>query len=98
MRSLVSIATLTLLSALPALAGGPEPCKIATQGDSPIAQACRAGGRPEARRAMKSLVKEARAKGQKLDCEGCHKNTDSFELKPGARDELEKLLAVAGKK
>jgi hypothetical protein len=92
----VTLAALTLLgSARPGPAADAR-CTIATKGDSPVAQACARGGRTEAKKVMKGAVKAAQAKGGKFDCDDCHKDTDSFELKPNAREDFKKLLALAG--
>ena len=73
-----------------------EDCKVAIEGDSPIAQACRDGGRDAAKKLMKDLVKRAKAAGDKsYDCGRCHKSTRSYELKEGARDALSGLLEKA---
>ncbi len=56
------------------------PCKIATKGDSPTAKACTPGGRAAATKLMKDMVKQAKAKGEKFTCDGCHKDLDNYEL------------------
>jgi ABC-type sugar transport system substrate-binding protein len=71
-------------------------CTVATQGDSPVAQACQRGGRAEAKKVMKGAVKAAKDKGGKFTCDNCHKNLDTFELKPNAREDFKKLLELAG--
>jgi hypothetical protein len=72
------------------------PCTVATKGNSPVAQACAKGGRAEAKKVMKAAVKTAKSKGGKFDCDDCHKDTDNFELKPNAREDFKKLMALAG--
>jgi len=72
-----------------------EKCTIATKGDSPTAKACATGGRKEARKTMKELVKAAKEKGTKFTCDSCHKDLEKFELTPTARDDFKKLLAAA---
>ena len=80
-----------------ALAGDGGKCTIATSGDSPTAKACAKGGRAEAKKMMKQMVKDAKAKGQKYTCEGCHKDLDNYELTKNSKDDFKKLEAlVAG--
>ena len=67
-------------------------CKIATTGDSPVAQACKKGGRSAAEEQMGDLVKAAKAKGKVFKCKGCHEDLDSYKLKPNAKDDFKKLL------
>ena len=71
-------------------------CTVATKGDSPTARACATGGRAEAKKVMKGLVKDAKEKGGKFTCDGCHKNFDSYELTPNGRDDFKKLLELTG--
>jgi hypothetical protein len=70
------------------------PCKIATKGDSPVAQACQKGGRQAAEETMKGMVKTAKAKGVAFKCVACHEDMDSFKLKSDAGDNFKKLLAA----
>jgi hypothetical protein len=82
----------------PATAGytGPDPCKLAVKGDSPVAQACRDGGVKAAKATMKELVAKAKANGQKFKCDECHKDPqDNTKLTADARDRFKKLLAAA---
>lgn len=80
------------------IAAAADNCTVATKGDSPVAQACAKGGRAEAKKVMKQLVKSAKAKGGKFDCDDCHKAVDNgnFELKAKARDDFKRLLDLAG--
>jgi hypothetical protein len=80
-----------------AVAGEKGPCKIATKGDSPTAKACAQGGRDAATKLMKEMVKQAKAKGDKFTCDGCHKDLDNYELTKNATDDYKKLEAVAHK-
>ena len=91
------VAALALLSSHIALAGGGQ-CTVATKGDSPVAEACRRGGRAEAKKVMKAAVDAAKKKGGKLTCDDCHKGVDNddFTLKPNAREDFKKLLQLAG--
>jgi RNA polymerase sigma factor (sigma-70 family) len=75
-------------------AAGTDTCTIATKGNSAVVKACAAGGRPEAKKLMKGMVKQAKARGQKFLCDGCHRDLDSYVLTPHAREDLEGLEAV----
>jgi hypothetical protein len=77
--------------------GGSDKCTIATTGDSPTAKACTKGGRPEAKKVMKEMVKVAKTNGAKFTCEGCHKDLDSYELTKNAREDFGKLVAAQKK-
>jgi len=82
----------------PAVGGGDEgKCTIATKGDSPTAKACVKGGRAEAKKMMKEMVKIAKGAGQKFTCDGCHKDLDNYELTKNATEDFKKLEAVAKK-
>ncbi|MSP61047.1 MAG: hypothetical protein EXR72_12025 [Myxococcales bacterium] len=71
-----------------------DKCTIALKGDNSIVKACAAGGRPAASKAMKTLVKAAKAKGVDFKCDSCHADMESYKLKDSARDDLKKLLAA----
>ena len=73
-----------------------HPCTIATVGRGPVGKACAAGGRVEAKKLMKTIVKQARASGQNVACDGCHQNLDDFALVDGARARLDQLAAALG--
>ena len=49
-------------------------------------------GRPAVKKMMKKLVKEQKAKGEKVNCKSCHKNTKTYDLKPNAVKDLRKWL------
>jgi hypothetical protein len=70
-------------------------CTIAVKGDSSTAKACAKGGRGEAKKMMKEMVKRAKAAGQKFTCDGCHKDLDNYELTKNAVEDFKKLEAVA---
>jgi hypothetical protein len=78
-------------------AGDKGPCKIAIKGETPTAQACTKGGRDAATKLMKEMVKQAKAKGEKFTCDGCHKDLDNYELTKNANDDYKKLEAVIKK-
>ena len=69
-------------------------CKLAIKGDSPTKAACDRGGRKEAAKTMKGLVKTAKAKGTVFVCDDCHKNSEDYALTDNAKNDFEKLLAA----
>jgi hypothetical protein len=73
-------------------------CTIAVKGDSPTAKACAKGGRGEAKKIMKDMVKQAKNNGQKFTCDGCHKDLDNYELTKNATEDFKKLEAAQTKK
>jgi hypothetical protein len=73
-------------------------CTIATKPDSPTGKACAKGGRAEAKKVMKEMVKQAKVNGQKFTCDGCHKDLDNYALTQNATDEYKKLEAAQTKK
>ncbi len=78
---------------------GPDPCTLATKGESPVAKACHDGGIKAAKVAMKDMLRAARANGVKYQCDDCHINdTDYAQLGKGAEDKFAKLLAAANRK
>jgi hypothetical protein len=91
--TLTTILVLCIARAAPAAEGK---CTVATKGESPVAQACRRGGRAEAKKVMKGAVKAAKEKGGKFACDGCHKDVENFQLKSNAREDFKKLLELAG--
>ena len=92
-------ATILTISTLAGRAVGDDgKCTIAIKGDSPTAKACTKGGRTEAKKMMKEMVKQAKAAGQKFTCDGCHKDLDNYELTKNAQDDFKKLETVIAKK
>jgi hypothetical protein len=92
----LTAAFLTLSTFSGSAIGGDEgKCTIATKGDSPTAKACAKGGRAEAKKMMKEMVKQAKAAGQKFTCDGCHKDLDNYELTKNAVEDFKKLEAVS---
>jgi hypothetical protein len=90
--------TLTTLSGTAGADEGKDgKCTIAIKGDSPTAKACTKGGRAEAKKMMKEMVKQAKAAGQKFTCDGCHKDLDNYELTKNANEDFKKLEALAKK-
>lgn len=92
MKSLL-VAALLVLAPLTARAEDNQ-CHIATQGSSPVAQACKKDGRKAAGAEMKTLVKTAKAHGTSFKCTSCHTAMDDLTLKKSARDDFKKLLAA----
>jgi hypothetical protein len=72
-------------------------CTIAVDGDNPVVKACKAGGIKEAKTTMKSMVKDAKAKGKKMDCDGCHKNEEDWKLTDDGKKKFDELLALVKK-
>jgi len=94
-----TVFSLSLFGARVVSAGGDDAkCTIATKGDSPTAKACAKGGRAEAKKVMKEMVKIAKSKGQKFTCDGCHKDLDNYELTKNGAEDFKKLEAVSGMK
>ena len=77
--------------------GNDGKCTIATKPETETGKACAKGGRAEAKKVMKEMVKIAKANGQKFTCDGCHKDLDNYALTKSATDDYKKLL-VAQKK
>ena len=73
-------------------------CTLNTKPDSPTGKACAKGGRAEAKKVMKEMVKVAKANGQKFTCDGCHKDLDNYALTQNATEEYKKLEAAQTKK
>ena len=78
-------------------AGDEGKCTIATKPDTETRKACAKGGRAEAKKEMKEMVKKAKANGQKFTCDGCHKDLDTYALTKNAQDDYKKLLAAQTK-
>jgi hypothetical protein len=75
---------------------GPDPCKMALMGDSPVAKACSASGVRGAMALMQIFVKRAAAEGLKFECVTCHADEDDYmNLRPDADAEFRKLLFLA---
>jgi hypothetical protein len=96
--SLFFAAAIAIGAARTVRAGDEGKCTIATKPDSPTGKACTKGGRAEAKKVMKEMVKQAKANGQKFTCDGCHKDLDNYALTNNATDEYKKLEAAQTKK
>ena len=73
-------------------------CTLNTDPNTPTGKACAKGGRAEAKKVMKEMVKVAKANGQKFTCDGCHKDLDNYALTQNATEEYKKLEAAQTKK
>jgi hypothetical protein len=75
---------------------GPDPCRMALRGESPVARACSDGGQRRAMELMQSFVKRAKAEGITFVCTDCHVDEDDYtKLTPRADGEFRKLLFLA---
>jgi hypothetical protein len=90
--------TVIAIGAAGAVRGDEGKCTIATKPDTETGKACAKGGRAEAKKVMKEMVKVAKANGQKFTCDGCHKDLDNYELTKNATDDYKKLEAAQTKK
>ena len=90
----LSVAALLCLALGTAGAADEGKCTIAVKGDSATARACAKGGRAEAKKVMKEMVKQAKGSGQKFTCDGCHKDLDTYELTKNASEDFKKLEAA----
>ena len=72
-------------------------CTINKEPNTPTGKACAKGGRAEAKKMMKEMVKVAKANGQKFTCDGCHKDLDNYALTKNATDDYKKLEAAQTK-
>lgn len=78
------------------LYSGPDACKLAVKGDSPVARACAEGGVRRAKIVMKDLVKRSKAAGLKFNCDDCHSHDgEASRLTPDALEKFRRLLAAA---
>ena len=69
---------------------------MALLGDSPVAQACSAGGKRRAIELMQTIVRRANAEGFEFECADCHADEDDYaHLRPQADVEFRKLLFLA---
>ena len=73
---------------------GKKPCKLATKGRSPVAEACSKGGERKAKSKMKVMVKMAKKKGMKTDCDDCHPDDEYDELTKRGRADFERMVKL----
>ena len=71
-------------------------CRQVRDRASPVAHACARGGIKEAKKAMKNLVKRAKNRGLKFECDSCHRNDSDWELTDDARANFTSMLAAPG--
>jgi hypothetical protein len=98
MRTLRALCVIALLGAGQAASAKDGPCKLATKGDSPVAQACKEGGESKARALMKKMVAEANKRGMDVKCETCHDRFGDGRydlLTKDGRAQFDKMLVVA---
>jgi acetyl esterase/lipase len=70
----------------------PPPCKLAVKGNSPVAIACRLGGKPSAGARMHDMQDRAKARGTIFSCSDCHSKDT---LTENAARDFEKLVKLA---
>jgi hypothetical protein len=70
-------------------------CTVAVKGNSPVAVACRQGGRRAAKKIMKELVSAAQKNGARKACDQCHVDLDSYALLADAQLNFESLIQAA---
>jgi hypothetical protein len=96
--ALFLFAAVVAVGAVRADEGKEGKCTLNAKPDSPTGRACAKGGRAEAKKVMKEMVKVAKANGQKFTCDGCHKDLDNYALTQNATEEYKKLEAAQTKK
>jgi hypothetical protein len=96
--ALFLVAAVVAVGAVRADEGKEGKCTLNAKPDSPTGRACAKGGRAEAKKVMKEMVKVAKANGQKFTCDGCHKDLDNYALTQNATEEYKKLEAAQTKK
>jgi hypothetical protein len=69
-------------------------CTIAKKGDNGVVKACEKGGIKEAKKTMKAMVKVAKDKGKKWECDSCHKNEEDWKLTDDGEKLFKELLAL----
>jgi ABC-type sugar transport system substrate-binding protein len=89
----LSLAVLVAFAA-PAARAADDKCTIATKGDNEVVKACAKGGIKEAKKTMKAMVKVAKDKGKKMDCDSCHKNEEDWKLNGDGEKLFKDLLAI----
>lgn len=75
---------------------GPDPCKLAISGNSPVDRACSEGGLKAAKATMKDLVKKGKAVGVAFDCDDCHSDPEDYSrVHADASEKFKRLIAAA---
>jgi hypothetical protein len=70
----------------------PKPCAAKKFETKEVEAACKKGGQKGAKDMMKAVVKKAKAAGESMKCETCHKDLKAYDLKPDAQADLKKWL------
>jgi hypothetical protein len=81
------------VSAAPS-ASAADKCTIAVKGENAVVKACEKGGIKEAKKTMKAMVKVAKDKGKKWECDTCHKNEEDWKLTGDGEKTFKELLAT----
>jgi hypothetical protein len=90
----VAFVAFAAVSFAPVTADAADKCTIASKGDNAVVKACEKGGIKEAKKVMKNMVKVAKDKGKKWDCDSCHKNEEDWKLSPDGEKLFKELLAL----
>jgi hypothetical protein len=69
-----------------------KPCAAKKFDTKEVEAACKKGGQKAAKAMMKDVVKKAKAAGEKMKCETCHKDLKAYDLTPNALEDLKKWL------
>jgi hypothetical protein len=98
LRPAAALAVLAAAEPSPRGSGGQghNDCRLARQGLSPVGRACAYGGRREAKRAMKAMIKAARGRGLRYECDTCHRDEHTWALTDDARARFSDMLAATG--
>jgi hypothetical protein len=86
--------SLTALAFAAGSAWAANDCTIAKKGDNAVVKACEKGGIKEAKKTMKAMVKVAKDKGKKWECDSCHKNEEKWDLTGDGEKLFKELLAL----
>lgn len=70
----------------------PKPCVAKSFETKQVEAACKKGGQKAAKDMMKAVVKKAKAAGETMKCDTCHKDLKAYDLKDGALADLKKWL------
>jgi hypothetical protein len=95
-RKIVMTLALGIFAATGAVASAADKCTITKEtDDNPVAKACKKGGIPEAKKAMKAMVAKAKKSGMQVDCEKCHRDSgaDNYALTADAEKLFKEMMA-----
>ena len=76
------------------LAADAAKCTIATKGDNAVVKACEKGGIAQAKKTMKAMVKQAKDKGKKWECDSCHANEENWKLTDDGEKLFKEMVAL----